>query len=177
MKKLLSALAIIMFLSSLTLDLKAQNYKFGHINSQQVLATLPESEAAQKKLEAEGKAMQDQMEVMQVEYNNKVNDYLTNKKLPEGDPKKWTDLVLEDKEKEIQSLGQRVQEFQQTAQQKIAEKKNELLKPIIDKVEKAIKAVAKENKFTYIFEVQSLLYHSEESIDITDMVKAKLSSM
>ncbi len=177
MKKVVSVVAIAVLSLVIALNLNAQTYKFGHIDSQKILATLPESEAAQKKLEAEGKAMQDQMEVMQVEYNNKVNDYLTNKKLPAGDPKKWSDLVLEDKEKEIQSLGQRVQEFQQTAQQKIAEKKSELLKPILDKVDKAIKEVAKENKFTYIFEVQSLLYHSEESIDITDMVKAKLSSM
>ncbi len=177
MKKIVSVVAIVMFLSSIAVNLSAQNYKFGHIDSQKILSTLPESQEAQKKLEAEGKAMQDQMEVMQVEYNNKVNDYLTNKKLPANDPKKWSDLILQDKEKEIQSLGQRVQEFQQTAQQKIAEKKSELLKPILDKVDKAIKEVAKENKFTYIFEVQSLLYFSKESIDITDMVKSKLASM
>ncbi len=177
MKKIVSVVAILMFLSSIAVNLSAQNHKFGHVDSQKILSTLPESKEAQKKLEAEGKAMQDQMEIMQVEYNNKVNDYLTNKKLPDGDPKKWSDLILQDKEKEIQSLGQRVQEFQQTAQQKIAEKKNELLKPILDKVDKAIKAVGKENKFLYIFEVQQLLYFSNESIDVTDMVKAKLASM
>lgn len=176
MKRVLTFSAIVL-LVSMAFNMNAQNYKFGHIDSQKILAGLPESEQAQKKLEAEGKSIQEQLEIMEVEYNNKVNDYLTNQKLSASDPKKWSELVKADKEKEIQGLQVRMQEFQQTAQKKIAEKKNELLKPILDKVDKAIKEVAKENKFTYIFEVQSLLYHSNESIDITEMVKAKLTSM
>ncbi len=174
MKKAISILAITLFIA-VGFNLNAQTYKFGHIDSQKLLGSLPESEQAQKTLEAEGKAIQEQMEVMEVEYNNKVNDYLTNEKLPAGDPKKWSEIVKDDKNKEIQGLGQRIQEFQQTAQKKIGDKRNELFKPILEKVDKAIKEVAKENKFTYIFEVQSLLYHSEESIDITSMVKTKLS--
>ncbi len=175
MKRVVSVLAILLIVA-IGFNLNAQtNYKFGHIDSQKLLGALPESEQAQKALEAEGKAIQEQLETMEVEYNNKVNDYVTNEKLPAGDPKKWSDIVKADKEKEIQGLGQRIQEFQQTAQKKIGEKRNELFKPILEKVDKAIKEVAKENKFTYIFEVNSLLYHSEESIDITNMVKTKLA--
>ena len=175
MKRAISIVAIILFVA-IGFNLNAQQtYKFGHIDSQKLLGSLPESEQAQKSLEAEGKAIQEQMEVMEVEYNNKVNDFMTNEKLPVGDPKKWSDIVKDDKTKEIQGLQQRIQEFQQTAQQKIGTKRNELFKPILEKVDKAIKEVAKENKFTYIFDVASLLYHSEESIDITSMVKTKLA--
>jgi outer membrane protein len=175
MKRAVSVLAVLLTVA-IGFNLNAQtNYKFGHIDSQKLLGALPESEQAQKALEAEGKAIQEQLETMEVEYNNKVNDYVTNEKLPAGDAKKWSDIVKADKEKEIQGLGQRIQEFQQTAQKKIATKRNELFKPILEKVDKAIKEVAKENKFTYIFEINSLLYYSDESIDITSMVKTKLA--
>jgi len=174
MKRAISIMAVVFFVA-IGFNLNAQTYKFGHIDSQKLLGSLPESEQAQKALEAEGKAIQEQMEIMEVEYNNKVNDYVTNEKLPAGDPKKWSDIVKADKEKEITGLQQRIREFQEGAQKKIGEKRNELFKPILEKVDKAIKEVAKENKFTYIFEVQSLLYHSEESIDITGMVKTKLA--
>ena len=175
MKRTLSVAAVILFLA-LGSNLIAQtNFKFGHIDSQKLITSLPESETAQKALEAEGKSIQEQNETMEVEYNNKVNDYLTNEKLPAGDPKKWSEIVKADKEKEIQSLQQRIGEFQQNAQQLIANKRNELFKPILEKVDKAIKEVAKENKFTYVFDIATLLYFSEESIDITAMVKTKLT--
>ncbi len=175
MKQTLSILAVILF-ALVGMNSNAQiTYKFGHIKSQELLQSLPESEQAQKKLEAEQKSLKDQMEVMDVEYNNKVNDYMTNEKLPAGDLKKWSELVKADKEKEIQGLNQRIQEFGQNAQGQLQKLQGELYKPISEKVEKAIKEVAKENKFTYIFDVNTLLYFSEESIDITTMVKAKLA--
>jgi len=175
MKRTLSILAILLFVAA-GFNLNAQTtYKFGHIDSRKLMQAMPESEQAQKALEAEGKSIQDQMEVMEVEYNNKVNDYVNNEKLPAGDPKKWTAIIKADKEKEIQGLQQRIQEFQQNAQNQLNTKRDELFKPILEKVDKAIKEVAKENKFTYVFDVTTFLYYSEESIDITPMVKAKLA--
>jgi outer membrane protein len=171
-----SSIAIFVTVLFIAFGMQAQTaYKFGHIDSQKLITSLPESENAQKALEAEGKSIQDQLEVMEVEYNNKVNDYMNNEKLPAGDPKKWSDIVKADKEKEIQDLGRRIQEFQQTANQLIQKKREELFKPILEKVDKAIKDVAKDNKFTYIFDIATLLYFSEESIDITPMVKTKLA--
>jgi outer membrane protein len=173
MKHTIATLTLLFFMVA---GLQAQTaYKFGHIDSQKLITSLPESEQAQNSLEAEAKSMQDRLETMQVEYNNKVNDYVNNDKLAPGDAKKWSDLIKADKEKEIQDLGRRIQEFQETASQEMQNKKNDLYKPIIEKVDKAIKDVDKENKFTYIFDVAAVLYYSEESIDITSMVKAKLA--
>jgi outer membrane protein len=175
MKRTLSILAIILFIVA-GMNLNAQTaYKFGHIKSQELMLSLPESDQAKKALDAEQKSMTDQMETMNVELNNKYNDYQVNDKLPAGDPKKWSEIVKADKEKEITGLQQRIQEFRDGAATTLQTKQQELFNPIIEKVNKAIKDVAKENKFTYIFDVNTLLYFSEESIDITTMVKAKLA--
>jgi outer membrane protein len=167
MKKVISLVALTLIIAS-GISLKAQTYKFGHIDSQKLMGEMPESQQAQKTLEAEQKSIRDQLETMQVELNNKLNDY-------QEKSGGWSDIIKADKEKEMNSLNQRIQEFQQTASQQLQKKQAELYQPILEKVQNAIKEVAKENKFTYIFEVQSLLYHSEESIDITGMVKAKLA--
>jgi outer membrane protein len=85
-------------------------------------------------------------------------------------------LIRQTKEKEIVDLQERLQNFQQTAQQDIQQKEAELWQPVIDKANNAIQEVGKENGFTYIFDVSAgvVLYFSPESIDVLPLVKTKL---
>ena len=48
------------------------------------------------------------------------------------------------------------------------------MKPIYDKAQAAIAEVAKEQGLIYVFEVNSLIYKSNQSIDILPLVKTKL---
>lgn len=147
----------------------AQNLKFGHVNSQELLALMPERDSAQLLLENYAQQLEDQLETMQVEYNNKVQQYL-------AEQENYSDLIKQTKEQELTDLQQRIQGFQTTAQQDIQRKEAQLIQPIIDKAEQAIKDVAKENGFTYIFDLArgSILYFSEVSQDILPLVKLKL---
>ncbi len=148
----------------------AQNLKFGHINSQELLALMPERDSAQLILENYAQQLEDQLEVMQVEYNNKVQQYL-------AEQENYTNLIKQTKEQELTDMQERIQNFQATAQQDIQQKEAELIQPIIDKAEKAIQDVAKEQGFTYIFDLArgTILYFSETSQDILPLVKAKLN--
>ena len=69
-----------------------------------------------------------------------------------------------------------IQDFQQTAQEKIAAKKEELYNPILKKAEVAIKDVAKENAYSYVFDtsVGAFLY-AQDSDNMMDLVKKKLN--
>ncbi|OQY00193.1 MAG: hypothetical protein B6I24_00270 [Bacteroidetes bacterium 4572_128] len=106
---------------------------------------------------------------MQGELQNKYQSYVAEKA-------NLTDLIRQTKEQELQDLQQRIQTFQGTAQQELQKKEMELLKPIIQKAQDAIKEVGKENGFTYIYDIGTgaIVYYSEESIDILPMVKKKL---
>ena len=147
----------------------AQNLKFGHINSQELLSLMPERDSAQLILENYAQQLEDQLEVMQVEYNNKVQQYL-------AEQENYTNLIKQTKEQELTDMQERIQNFQATAQQDIQQKEAELIQLIIDKAEKAIQDVAKEQGFTYIFDLArgTILYFSEASQDILPLVKAKL---
>lgn len=150
-------------------SVSAQNLKFGHINSQELLSAMPERDSAEAKLKKYAKDLQDQIETLQVEYNKKYQDYLQKKAT-------FTDAIREMKEKELTDLGQRAQEFEQTAQQDYQRQQGELMKPVMEKADAAIKKVAKANGFTYIFDLGAggVIYFSDQSIDILPMVKKEL---
>lgn len=148
----------------------AQELKFGHINIQQMVAELPEKLAADQTLQSEAQKLDNQLKVMQTELEKMYTDYISQRdSLP--------DLIRATKEKEIQDKDQRLQQYSQMAQQEISKKEQQLLAPIIEKVQKAIEAVGQEQGLIYIFDISSqvVVYHSEKSIDCGELVKAKLA--
>jgi outer membrane protein len=164
-KVLLAAIAAVAALSA-----NAQNFKFGHINGTEVVALMPERDSAEAKFIAYVKELEEQVETLQVEYNNKLNTY-------QQKAKTWSDIIRESKEKELQDLAQRVQEFQASAQQELQKQQSELLRPVIEKAANAVKKVGKDNGFTYIFDTSNaaVAYWDEAtSIDVMDLVKKEL---
>ncbi|MGC6470574.1 MAG: OmpH family outer membrane protein [Flavobacteriales bacterium] len=163
MKKLL-----ITFSLCLGMILSAQAQKFGYLNSNELLAMMPESIAMQDELQTYAKGLESQLTAMQAEYEKKVVEYQQNETT-------YTDLIKEDKIREIESIQQRVIEFQKNAQQSLSEKEAELFTPIREKAMTAIDKVAKDGKYTFVFDsgVGSFLY-ADESENIISLVKAEL---
>jgi len=147
----------------------AQNLKFGHINSQELLMAMPERDSAEAKLKRYAKDLQDQVETLQVEFNKKYQDYLQKKAT-------FTDAIREMKEKELSDLQQRAQEFEQTAQQDYQRQQGELMRPVVDKANAAIQKVAKANGFVYVFDISTgaVAYFSDQSTDVLPLVKKEL---
>ena len=152
-------------LSVLTLSSMAQN-KFGHINAEEIMSLMPETKKAQIELENFTKSLQAQLGSMEAEFQQMQQEFQINEAT-------YTDLVKQDKQAEIEGLYQRIQAFQQNAQQSLQTKQNELLIPINDKLKNAINEVASEGKYTYIFTIEIFLY-AEENNDIGALVKKKL---
>ena len=87
----------------------------------------------------------------------------------------YDDLTKQDKIAEIQGLEQRITTFQQSAQTSLQNKEIELLRPIEEKAQNAINAVAEKGKYTYILDSSSgVLLYSKESEDILEKVKKEL---
>lgn len=169
MKRILGILLIVVLVSGSSVFAQKADYKFGHINSNELLSVMPERDSARIQLQNYSKMLQQEMEAMQVEYQNKVNTYLEKQTT-------YSALVKQSKETEIQEMQRRVQEFQSTAQQDYQQKEAELFQPIMDKAQAAIEKVAKANGFTYVFDLGAggVLYFSSQSIDILPLVKTEL---
>lgn len=165
MNKLVLFLGLFL-VSSLTINAQ----KIGYINSQEILTILPEVKQANSDIEVM-KAMfqkkgQEMVQSLQTKYQELQKKQQTGELAPVEIEKQSAALKLEEGQ-----LG----EFEQSSQQKIYEKSEELLKPIQDKVNQAIKDVAAENGFLYIFDSsQGLVLYADPTADASKLVKAKL---
>lgn len=141
--------------------------KLGHIDAQKLISTMPETIAAQKQLEEKQADVEKELTNMQEQFQTKMNDYSKNAKT-------YSDVVLAAKQQEIQDMEQRIMRFQQIAVENLKKTQEELMNPIVTKAMDAIKAVGKENGFTYIYDNGALLYTAETAEDILPLVKKKL---
>lgn len=165
MKRTLIAIAIVLFAFGGN-AMAQKNIKLGHINSQDLMQIMPGRDTVQTILQKEVADLEATLKTMYAEYETRSNDYVQNQA-------GWTDLIRQTKQREIQDMQARIQEFQQNAQTKMQEREAELTKPIIDRAKKAIEDVAREGNYTYIFDGATLLY-SQDSEDVMPQVKKKL---
>ncbi len=171
MKKLLKTVLMVAFVAGST-SVFAQ--KLGRINVQELILSMPETTEMNKNLEAYGKELQDQLETIQVEFNNKLNDYT---KQVNDKTTTMSDSVRQLKEKELTDLKNRYDEFVQVSQQDMQKRQNELLEPIIVKAQDAIKEVSKAGGYAVVYDTSasSLAYFDEDVvIDLLPAVKTKL---
>ena len=163
MKKIL----IITIIALFSINSYSQN-KFGYIDSQELLLLMPERKTAEEEVQTFAKSLESQLQAMTAEYQQSVQEYQANEA-------SYTDLVKQDKITEITGLEQRIQAFQQNANEALISKEKDLLEPILHKARQAIVDVANEGDYTYIFDksVGSILY-VKESENILEKVKKKL---
>ena len=149
--------------------------KFGRVDLAAIVTNMNEYKEAVTNLEAYGRDLQDQLEQIQVEFNKLYAEY-------EKNVTTYSDTVRQLKERELTELQQRFQDFQQLAQQDISKKEAELMSPIYEKANEAVKQVSSAGGYIAIFSTTSdqpasagLAYFDPAQLtDITPEVKAVL---
>lgn len=162
--KLTLAVALMMSATSLFAQ------KFGRINTQEIIVTMPETKEMQTNLEAYAKDLEANIETINVEFNNKLQEFQKNMNT-------YSDAVRNLKQKELQELQLRSEEFSRVAQGDYHKKQNELLAPIIEKAREAINKVAAAGSYLVIFDTSagSMAYFDEAALtDIAPEVRKEL---
>jgi outer membrane protein len=154
----------------MTLSLQAQ--KFGYMNSAGILASMPEVKSADATLEVTQKQYQEKGKKMVEEYQMKVQEL--QKKEQEGtlSPKQ-----IEEEAAKLRAQEETIAKFEQEMNTNLGKKRNELLNPILTRVNEMIQTVAKENGFSFVFDASpgtGILLYADETLDITPLVLAKL---
>ena len=151
-----------------TASFAQKQVKFGHINSSDLMQIMPGKDSAQAAFQAEVEMLDADLKAMQEELQKKYTDYQERQS-------QMTELIRKTKEQEITDLNTRINTYRQSAEPRLQEKEKELLQPIIDRAKQAIADVAKENGYSYIFDVSAgALLYQPESDDILPLVKKKL---
>lgn len=143
--------------------------KFGHVNSENIIKVLPEWQQAQTDLQNLQKQFEDDLKRLEDEFTKKSEEYNAQQAtLP--------DQIKERREKELQDLYTRMQQYYQESRTKLDQAGMEKQQAINEKILKAIKEIGAEGGYLYIFDVSSGIPFINEtiSVDVTDQVKAKL---
>ena len=165
MKKIIIALLL-----ALPFTVMAEDLKIGIFNSQEVITILPDYNTAMSELEninlkyqTEGKKLQEDLEKKYQEYASTAETL---------DP-----AIRQYKETELARLQQSIQEFATNAETTLKKKQQELMMPIINKIQQAIKKVGDENNFTYIIDnaANVVPYVSPKAENVLPLIKKALN--
>lgn len=147
----------------------AQSLKIGIVDTQELIAKMPDTAAAQKQLEDVSKKYQDEYAKLGEEMKRMVDEYQNMKEdeLP---------AIRERKTRELSDYQQKIQQFEQTADQDLQKMQYDLMSPVLQKIRTAIEAVGKEGGYSLVQnkDAQIILYYDSPVVDITNDVKAKL---
>ncbi|MGE5315885.1 MAG: OmpH family outer membrane protein [Acidobacteriota bacterium] len=148
--------------------------KIGFINSETILNSLPEAQDAQKQLDALTTTWQTELTKMQSDLQKKFETYDKRKLI-------MSDKLRADAEKELQDLDKKMVDYRTAkfgTNGELFAKQNELMKPVQDKIFKAVKDVADEEGYDYVFDKTSttLLMYANVKHDLTQKVIAKLTT-
>ena len=164
MKKVLIAIMMLLPMASFA-------QKFGHVDMNNIMQTLPELSKVNGELEALGKQYQNELQAMQDEIQRKADEYDKTKSTMNATKQQETEAMLND-------LMQKYQQALQDNQAAFNKAQQEKLAPIQEKIYKAIENVGKAGGYVYVMQTGSLPYISDTlSKDITAEVKAELNKM
>ncbi len=156
----------LLIITGITISGTLNAQKFAHVYGDSIMARIPAALEMQGELQRYVQKKEQELVSMQKSYENALKEYQS---LAKDTP----DAIKLSREQNIQEMAQNIQKYQMDAEQRVQQKQQELLAPIYDSVQKAIKKVAKNKGYTYVFSAQALLYAGGDNI--TALVEQELS--
>ena len=135
-------LASVLFLGFMTENAQS---KVAHINTQELVAAMPETKQMQEELKKVAQAYDTEYKSQGTALQAKVQKY-------DQEAPTQTDAKNAERMQEVQDLQKKLQVYAQTAQQELAKKQEDLYKPIGEKAKKAIEDVAATLGLEYVFD-------------------------
>ncbi len=142
--------------------------KVGTIDVEYIIGQMPEISTVEEGLKTYNTSLQDELQSNIKKYEGLVADY-----------QKTSPTLTEEqklpKENEIIGIENDIKNFRQKASVLLQMKRNELTKPLYEKIDAAMKQVIAEQKYTQIINASAnSLAYADPTYDITDAVIAKL---
>ena len=149
--------------------LSAGAQKIGRVNFNELVMLMPEMDSARETISASQKEAEETYSAMVEEYQGKLSQYQQKNA-------SWTAAIKESKEKELIDIQNRIQEFQQNITQELQQQQAQLMAPINEKANKAVKEIAKAKGLTALFDASQAIYFDDEAVvDITADARKALS--
>jgi len=143
--------------------------KFAHVNFTELVQLCPEADQARATIAASSNEAKETYQAMVDEFNTKYQAY-------DQKASTWTQAIRESKEKELTEIQQRIQEFGNSVQAELQQQEQSLMAPIYEKANNALKELAQQGGYVYVFDVSTALYiDPAQSTDLTPAARKALN--
>lgn len=170
MKKQVGAVLAALALVALAGPAAAQQQptKIGYLNTQRLLQEAPGTQDVQARIRTELapfdqqlRALEDSLRSLQQQYGQ--------------EPAGLSEQARTQRQQQFQTQAQGLQQRAQQVQQNAAQKQNELLGPVMQRIEEAISAVRQEGGFAMLFDAATdAIVSADTTLDVTERVLARL---
>ena len=142
--------------------------KFAYVDSDYILSKMPEFIQAEEKIDDFSKEWQSEIELAYEEVEQMYRDYQSEQVLLTSEMKTKREEAIMEKEKSVQLLQQKY--FGNNGD--LYKKRQDLIKPIQDRIFDAIQQLAASNKYSIIFDASSdlIMLYSNPDLDKSDKV-------
>ena len=163
---------LLIFSLFLALPLASFAQKFGYIDSKFILSKMPEYKQASTELNAQSQKWQTEIEALRSEVDKLRKEYMAEEVLLTEDMKKERQTVIAKKDKEAKEAQNKAFGFEGM----YFLKKQELIKPLQDKVFEAVEKVCKKKKLAIMFDKAGdlVMIYTNPAHDYTDFVLEEL---
>lgn len=163
-----AALALIFALAAGTAE--AQTLKIGYINSQEILANAPGAQEAQQAFEGEMQAYTTEAQQLQDELT-RMQQQLAQQELTLSPEAK------RNRQQQIQQKAQEAQARMAEMDQLAAQRRAELVQPVMDKITEVIEAMREEGNYALILDVAAgSIIAADPTLDLTSEVLRRLNA-
>jgi outer membrane protein len=169
MKKIL--ILSFLFVISFTVLTNGQ-LKIGYVDSDSIMDKFPDAQDARQKLDAMIQDWQTELSKIEANWKTKYDDYEKRKLI-------MTDQTRAETEAELIKLEQQISDYREKkfgTNGELFQKQDEIMKPVQNKVFTAVKDVAKDEDFDFIFDRSGdvMLLFAKDQYDVTALVLEKL---
>ena len=163
MKKILTICAALFFAASAFAQTKT-----GYVNITELIQLQPAMDTVRTQYESAQKETYETYQAMMEEYQTKATTFQQKQA-------SWTPAIKESKQKELNEIGNRIQEFEQSANQDLQQMQQALQAPIYQKLNEEIQKLAKAKGLAFVFDIATVLYiDPAQSIDLTPELRTIL---
>ncbi len=166
MKTILATLLLVFTFAGIT-----QAQKFAYVDTEYILDNIPEYKDAQKKLDELSKAWQKEIEDKYAEIDKMYQSYQAEQILLTDEMKTKRENDIVEKEKAVKDIQK--QRFGTDGE--LFKKRQELIKPLQDKVYNTVKEIADEGSYACMFDKAGTnMLYANSKYDKSDEVLAKM---
>jgi outer membrane protein len=140
--------------------------KIGHVDSKKLLDTLPSRKIAINKLDSMQTSGMQELQLLDAEFQKQYQAYIQDQVNKSPAERQIIEGRLMQKQQNLEATQAALEEGLQIMSE-------ELNKPILERIQKAIDIVAERKKLNYVLDVTATMY-SKGGIDITDEVIVEL---